>query len=333
MDQAKLLVSITVPTYNNNDTIAQCVESLVAQEYSPVEVIVVDDGSTDGTTEAARQLAQRFPNVHFVQTEHSGPSHARNVGFQESAGGVVLFADGDATYSRDYLKKSLELLRADAGMGAVCVTGTIWIVKSTFVSRGIALEYEMKQKFLESGKWKPYFAFLYTRKALEQVGGFDEGLFQGEDKDLFHRVKEAGYNIGLVKGFNWFHRYPQDLGSLVSRSYRGGKQRVIYVVKRKMYGELAKRTAGLWALLAMILVTPYIPLGVFALVLALAAAYSYKLAFTLEYGRGKGKLSDLLLLPVVSAVRYLTTAAGYSKGSIVYLLRRLRGLETTWANL
>jgi len=66
--------------------------------------------------------------------------------------------------------------------------------KNTFVSRGLALEFEMKQRFLKSGKWKPYFAFVYTRRAIEQVGGFDEKLFQGEDKDLFGRVKAQGFS-------------------------------------------------------------------------------------------------------------------------------------------
>jgi cellulose synthase/poly-beta-1,6-N-acetylglucosamine synthase-like glycosyltransferase len=333
LDQPSPLVSITVPTYNNADTIARCVVSLASQEYAPVEVIVVDDGSTDGTGDVVRGLQSKHPNIRLVRTDHSGASHARNVGIRESAGLVFLFADGDAVYARDYLTKSVAQLLADPGMGAVCVTGTNWIVKNTFVSRGIALEYEMKQRFLNSGKWKPYFAFVYTRKAIEQVGGYDEKLFQGEDKDLFNRVKNAGFRIGLVKGFSWFHRYPQDLRSLMSRSYRGGKQRVVYVAKRKMYGELLRRTVGLWGLIILVAISPFVPEGYLLLVSVIALAYSYKLALDVRDGWGKGKLFDLLTLPVVSAVRYLTTAGGYSKGSLVYTLRRARHLETGWADV
>jgi len=333
LDQERPLVSITVPTYNNADTIAQCVESLASQEYRPVEVIVVDDGSADGTGDVVKRVQSRNPNVRLVRTDHRGASHARNVGIENSAGSVFLFADGDAIYSSDYMSKSVALLLADPGMGAVCVTGTNWIQKNTFVSRGIALEYEMKQRFLKTGKWKPYFAFVYTKSAIDKVGGYDEKLFQGEDKDLFNRVKGAGFSIGLVRGFSWFHRYPQDVRSLVSRSYRGGKQRVVYVVKRKMYGEVAKRTAGLWGLAIVVALSPFIPGGLLLLGAILALVYSYKLSFDLRNGWGKGRLSDLLLLPVVSAVRYLATAVGYSKGSFVYLLRRMRHLETTWADV
>ena len=322
-----------MPTYNNADTIAQCVESLASQEYRPVEVIVVDDGSTDGTGDVVKGLQNRYPNVQLVTTDHSGASHARNVGISKSAGSVFLFADGDAVYSSDYMAKSVALLLADPGMGAVCVTGTNWIQKNTFVSRGIALEYEMKQRFLQTGKWKPYFAFVFTRKAIEQVGGYDENLFQSEDKDLFNRVKSAGFRIGLVRGFSWYHRYPQDLRSLMSRGYRGGKQRVVYVVKRRMYGELLKRTMGLWALLVLVALAPLAPEGFLLLASVLALGYCYKLLFDLRNGWGKGKFSDLLLLPLVSAVRYLTTGAGYSKGSFVYLFRRVRHLETGWTDV
>jgi cellulose synthase/poly-beta-1,6-N-acetylglucosamine synthase-like glycosyltransferase len=327
------LVSITVPTYNNVDTIAQCVESLGTQEYRRVEVIVVDDGSTDGTGEVVKRLQSRYPNVRLVRTRHFGASHARNVGIGHSKGHVFLFADGDAIYSSDYLVKSVDLLMVDSRMGAVCVTGSNWIQKNTFVSRGIALEYEMKQKFLNSGKWKPYFAFVYTKKAIEQVGGFDETLFQGEDKDLFNRVKGAGFHIGLVRGFRWFHRYPQDLRSLVSRSYRGGKQRVVYVAKRRMYGEVIRRTAGLWGLVILVGLSPFLSNGFLLVAIVLTLVYFYKLLFGLKNGWGRGRFSDFLLLPVVSAVRYLTTAVGYSKGLFVYMFRRILGLQTTWANM
>jgi GT2 family glycosyltransferase len=213
------------------------------------------------------------------------------------------------------------------------VTGTIWTKKSTFVSRGIAIEYEMKQRFLKSGKWGPYFAFLYRRDSLERVGGFDEELFQSEDKDLFERVRSAGYKIGLVDGFNWFHLYPQDARSLISRSYRAGKQRVVFLFKKKMYGELFKRTAGLWAIAIMLLASVLVPNAALVSVIILLAGYCYRAIRAVMQGRGKGKLTDMILLPTVSALRYLSSAVGYAKGSAVYMTRKTRGLKTAWSDL
>lgn len=327
------LVSVTVPTYNNQSTVEQCVESLVLQEYPAVEVLVVDDGSNDETLTLIRELEKRFANVRVIVSEHRGPSHARNLGLKQSRGDFVLFADADATYARDYLRKGVRLMLDDIGIGAVCVTGTIWIKKSTFVSRGIALEYEIKQRYLKNGKWKPYFAFLYRQSALQLVGGFDEDLFQSEDKDLFERVKGAGFRVGLVDGFNWVHLYPQDVRSLILRGYRGGKQRVAYLVKKQRYLELLKRTLGLWVLTLLV---PFAFVSALALLLlstGVVAVYLYKLRQITSIANGKGSMRDRLLLPAVSAIRYLSTAVGYTKGSFTYATRRLRGLPTTWSDL
>jgi glycosyltransferase involved in cell wall biosynthesis len=328
------LVSVAVPAYNNEKTIVECVQSLVKQEYRPVEILVVDDGSTDGTAQRVVELIREFRNVRLIRIDHSGPSHARNVGVRQSAGGYLLFADGDAVYHPDYLAEGIRVMTEDRKIGAVCMMGTIWLRKSTFVSRGIALEFEIKQRFLRSGKWRPYFAFFYRREAVEKVGGFDEELFQSEDKDLFHRVKSAGYSIGLVDDFTWSHLYPQDLRSLAARSYRGGRQRVVYIFKKRMYGELLRRTAGLWCLgLLIVLSALSLPAALLTAGI-LVASYSYKAYFTLRNAwGGTGRLVDMLLFPVVSAVRYLSGAVGYSKGTAVYVLRQMAGKKTTWSDV
>lgn len=298
-----------------------------------MEIIVVDDGSTDGTSLRVDKFLGQNANIRLVTTAHFGASHARNVGIAESSGEFLLFADADATYSSDYLEKGVKLMSSSPEVGAVCVTGTIWIRKNTFVSRGIALEYEIKQRLLRSGRWGPYFAFLYRREAVVRAGGFDENLFQSEDKDLFDRVKNDGYQIGLVDGFNWFHVYPQDARSLISRSYRGGKQRVIYIFKKRMYKELLKRTGGLWALMALLLTSLVVPAVTVITALLLASVYFYKLALSAMNGGGRGPLADLFLLPLVSALRYLSGAVGYTKGSVVYLIRAGRGIRTSWADV
>ncbi len=333
VDAPKALVSVAVPVYNNANTIEPCITSLVTQDYPGVEVIVVDDGSQDKTAALVERLAVKYSNVRLIHSGHHGPSYARNLGIRESKGEIVLFADADAVYSKDYLSKGVAALLKDEQTGAVCVTGTIWIKKSTFVSRGIALEYEMKQRFLKSGKWKPYFAFLYRREALELVGGFDEALFQSEDKDLFERVKASGYSVGLVDGFNWVHLYPQDVRTLVLRGYRGGKQRVVYLVKKRQYAELVKRTAGLFALILAVALSFFSPTVQLLLITVLAITYAYRLRQVMSNAHGKGRITDKLLLPAVSAIRYFSTAIGYIKGSLVYAARALRGLPISWSDL
>lgn len=326
------MFSVVVPCYNSAATVPDCLQSLTSQEYQPTELVIVNDGSTDGTSVTLKELKRVYPAVKIVETEHKGASHARNVGFDSSKGEFILFADADAKYSSDYLTKAA-IPFADPRVGGVCVTGSIWIKKSTFVSRGIALEYEIKQELLKSRRWNPYFAFVYRREALVRAGRFDEELFQSEDKDLFERVKAAGYRVELVDGFHWYHLYPQDIVSLISRSYRGGKQRVIYIFKKRLYWELFKRVVGLWVLVGLIGLSTVFAPAILAAGLLLGLIYVYRATRVMMIGGGKGRLTDALLLPFVSALRYLSGALGYTKGLLVYLVRRGRGIRTSWADV
>ncbi len=90
-------ISVIVPAYNIEDLIGKCVESLVAQDYPKdlLEIIVVDDGSTDGTPARVDELAARYPNVTAIHKENGGSSSARNVGIRAAKGEYLGFVDSD----------------------------------------------------------------------------------------------------------------------------------------------------------------------------------------------------------------------------------------------
>lgn len=329
----KLTVSVTVPTFNGQKTIVQCLDSLVSQERSPIEIIVVDDGSVDKTSSLVTEYSRSHPEVRLIKTPHLGASHARNEGLAFSKGGVVLFADSDAFYNEDYLTKAVEALSKDSKVGAVCVTGGIWIVKDTVVSRCTKIEYAIKQRLIAKRKLGPYFAYVYTKEALSKAGGYDESLFQGEDKDVFHRVTEAGFKVALVPGLNWYHIYPQDWTSLVKRCYRGGRTRLLYVVKQHRLGEYARSTGLFWVTVALTAGGFIDPAAWEILGLGFAAGYLYKVVQVFQRGVGTGAVGDLLALPMVSFVRYFATSVGYLKGTIIYIARRGLGKSTVWSDL
>lgn len=91
------IVSVVVPAYNANRTIVRCLDSLIAQgsDEFPVEVVVVNDGSTDGTAEMLAAYADAHPNVRVVSVENGGPSKARNIGLSYATGRWVTFCDSD----------------------------------------------------------------------------------------------------------------------------------------------------------------------------------------------------------------------------------------------
>jgi glycosyltransferase involved in cell wall biosynthesis len=102
-------ISVIIPCYNHGATIGRCLDSLFAQSLKPHEIIVVNDGSTDGSSEILQPYAGR---VKIIDQENRGGPSARNRGFRESAGDLVMFCDADAVMRPDALAKMAAALEA-----------------------------------------------------------------------------------------------------------------------------------------------------------------------------------------------------------------------------
>ena len=89
------LVSVIVPVYNILDCLERCVDSLLAQTYKEIEILLVDDGSTDGTGTLCDQLAEKDSRIRVFHKENGGSSSARNVGIQQARGEYLGFVDSD----------------------------------------------------------------------------------------------------------------------------------------------------------------------------------------------------------------------------------------------
>ena len=112
------MVSVIIPAFNVEKYIEKCIQSVVNQTSRDIEIIVVDDGSTDGTGILCRELENRYENVKYFRQENRGVSIARNTGIRESKGDYLMFIDGD-----DYVEPEItELLleKAEKGHDIVC---------------------------------------------------------------------------------------------------------------------------------------------------------------------------------------------------------------------
>lgn len=89
------LISVIVPVYNGQDTLEACVESIEKQTYKNLEIILVNDGSTDDTAAVCVSLRETYENLHVITTEGAGVSAARNAGIDAAAGGILTFVDAD----------------------------------------------------------------------------------------------------------------------------------------------------------------------------------------------------------------------------------------------
>jgi glycosyltransferase involved in cell wall biosynthesis len=214
------LVSVIIPTYNSARTLRRCIESLKAQTYRRIELIVVDNFSNDETVEIARKYGVR---VLFKGNERTAQ---KNWGAVNSRGDLLCFVDSDFVLESDFIIKGV---RACRFFDAVSVIN--FSVGESLWGKAIAL----KEKFLAFDPTIQTIRFI-RRKVFFDVGGFDEGLVVGEDLDLYARVKEKGYKIGWVDAIEWHIGEPQTLRDIAKRNFYYGKKVRSYFRKR---GKLA----------------------------------------------------------------------------------------------
>ena len=100
----KIKYSVIIPVYNSEKTLKRCLDSLLEQRWEDVEVILINDGSSDRSGEIIRAYSNRYPNIRTVTQENSGVSAARNRGLDEAKGTYITFVDSDDYVSDDYFR-------------------------------------------------------------------------------------------------------------------------------------------------------------------------------------------------------------------------------------
>jgi glycosyltransferase involved in cell wall biosynthesis len=177
------LVSIVIPVYNGARYLADAIECALHQTHSPVEVIVVDDGSTDDTTD----VIARFAEVRCVSQANRGPAAARNRGVAMSVGGLVTFCDSDDRYRRTKVAAQVAYLREQPGAGCVLVG------HETFYEPGVARAHWER----DEGGTQPQSAMV-RRAVFDDVGGFDPAFRFAEGIEWLARVQATGVIIGVL---------------------------------------------------------------------------------------------------------------------------------------
>ena len=109
-------ISVIIPAYNRESYLAGAIESVLSQTYPAMEIIVVDDGSTDGTAKVARAYGER---VHYIRQENSGAGAARNAGLARARGSLIAFLDSDDLWLERKLEAQATYLEANPGVDLV----------------------------------------------------------------------------------------------------------------------------------------------------------------------------------------------------------------------
>ncbi|HLT12419.1 MAG TPA: bifunctional polysaccharide deacetylase/glycosyltransferase family 2 protein [Micromonosporaceae bacterium] len=316
-------VSVVVPAYNEAANIAATVRSLARSDYPRVEVIVVDDGSTDGTAEIVRRL--RLPNVFVISQPNAGKPAALNRGIAMARGDFLVLVDGDTVLARDAVGRLVQPF-VDPTVGAV--SGNTKVAnRRGLLGRWQHIEYvigfNLDRRMFEVGECMPTVPGAigaFRREAIADVGGVPAGTL-AEDTDLTMAVLRAGWRVVYEEAALawteapanlrqlWRQRYRWCYGTmqamwrhraaLVARGQAGklGRRGLVYLVLFQVLLPLAAPAVDAYAVYGLIFLPWHQVAGVWLGFLALqtmTAAYALRL--------DRERLSPLWALPLQQVV-------------------------------
>ena len=214
-------ISVVMPCYNAATFVDEAVNCVMNQTYPDVELIVVDDGSTDGSANILQDLAARYaPRIQLHFQDRQGPYPARNLALKHARGGYVAFLDADDYWTPDALEKLASELNAQQADIAYCgwqnvgegAPGTAPYIPPDYSQMDTAAE------FLRSCPW-PIHAALVRRKAIDAVKGFSERRFSAMDYDLWLRLYAHTQKLVRVPEVMAFYRW-HDKGQISKTKWK-----------------------------------------------------------------------------------------------------------------
>ena len=214
-------VSVVVCSYNGGNTLQECLDSLMRLDYHDYEVVLVDDGSTDATS----QIAKQFPQVIYHRQENRGLSEARNVGASLATGEIIAYTDDDCVVDVHWLRY---LVQAMQDQQVVAIGGPnlppptdSWVAKCVAASPGGPSHVMLDDLNAEH---VPGCNLALVRTELLNLGGFDSQFRQaGDDVDVCWRLIDAGKKIGFAPGAMVWHKRRSSVNAYIKQQQGYGR--------------------------------------------------------------------------------------------------------------
>jgi len=185
-----LLISCVVPVYNGERFVADAVKSILAQSYRPIEIIVVNDGSTDRTADVLAEFGEQITVTH---QENAGQAAARNNGIQTATGNFIAFLDADDLWEPEKLERQMSWLAEHPELQiCTCLMQNFWAPE-------LADEAEAMR---DTQHARPFVAtwqgVLAKREVFDTVGRIDTGAAYADVREWMHRARTLGVNVGRI---------------------------------------------------------------------------------------------------------------------------------------
>ena len=239
-----MFFSVVIPTYNRKPILEKCLGALEQQQFAPdlvsdYEVVVVDDGSTDGTVAWLQSHADQFPHVRLFEQDHKGPAAARNLGVEVSQGDITIFIDSDLVVLEGFLQAhaaALTKAQQDQGHDRFFTYGR--------VVNTCNFEDPTSEPFKVTDYSRAFFAtgnVAIAKHWLTEAGLFDTRftLYGWEDLELGVRLKQMGLSLVKVPEAVGYHWHPpfalEQIPALIDKEIQRGRMGVLFYQKHPIH--------------------------------------------------------------------------------------------------
>jgi glycosyltransferase involved in cell wall biosynthesis len=246
------LVSLVIPAHNQERFLRECLQSVIDQDYRPLEIIIVDDGSTDGSgkiIEEFQKTRREWVTVKCLRQSKQGAQEARNNGCRVATGEFFLFLDGDDFLSRSQLSKQVETFKRNPDVDVIHSDGQFLndgfegpTKNGGFLSLGDPPDIIASQL---SGLSVPCFSYLFRRRAVQGGGPWDPTVAINQDIEYVLRLATSGRRFRYAAGLAGFYRkHSSNTISEQSKSLRGRTMQRILEQAERCLNERGELTAG-----------------------------------------------------------------------------------------
>lgn len=204
------LISIILPVFNTKNYLEECIESILNQVYKNIELIIVDDGSSDGSIDICKTYEKKDSRIRFIQQENGGLSSARNTGLDICNGDYICFIDADDYVKSDYIEKLYKSIKENntnisvCGYADLCVDNTLDSADISSYQELLTGKKFLKDRGINTVVWNKMYNASIWKDLRFDIGRLHEDLF------IMHKIMYNDNPVSVVKEDLYIHRKRND---------------------------------------------------------------------------------------------------------------------------